>query len=211
MKKTCKICKEKFEPRKSSLEPTCQKYDCKVSFALIQVQKQRNKQEKEHKKVHSKKKAILKEKLKTLSDWKNELQKEINTIVRLIDKGHGCIATGAVTGKQNAGHYVGVQANPTTRYHLENIWLQSEHSNMWKSGDTLRYQDGITKLYGKDYLEYLNLLRNTPSVKLTVEQIKEKIPICRTIIKELKSEDRMFDTNERLSLRIKYNKMIGIY
>ena len=45
------------------------------------------------KKDWRKEKSEIKEKLKTKSDWLNELQKEINTIVRLIDKGTFCHST----------------------------------------------------------------------------------------------------------------------
>lgn len=153
----------------------------------------------------------LREKLKTLSNWKADLQKEINLIIRLIDNGHGCIATNSLNGKKNAGHYIGIGANETLRFHLENIWLQSEHSNMWKSGDILRYQDGIVSLYGKDYLERLNSFKSIEPIKLTIDEIKDKIKICREIIKWLKEQDRMFDKDERLSLRKLFNEKIGIY
>jgi hypothetical protein len=169
----------------------------------------KNKKDYETKKKKEKSKA--KEKLKTLSDWKSDLQKEINAIVRLIDNGWGCIATGSKKGKMNAGHYIGVGANETLRFHLENIWLQSEHSNMWKSGDTLRYQDGIVELYNKDYLERLNNLKSIPPIKLTVDEIKEKISIARSIIKWLKLQDRQFTWSERIELRIRFNKELGIY
>lgn len=157
------------------------------------------------------KKKVLKEKVKTLSNYKADLQKEINTIIRLIDNGWGCIATRTLKGKMNAGHYIGVGANETLRFHLENIWLQSEHSNMWKSGDTLRYQEGIERLYGKDYLERLNSLKSIEPIKLSVEDIKEKISICRSIIKWLKLQDRKFTLSERLELRKRFNQEIGIY
>lgn len=156
-------------------------------------------------------KKVLKENVKTLSDYKNDLQKEINTIVRLIDRGHPCIATGSFEGKMNAGHYIGVQANPTTRYHLENIWLQSEHSNMWKSGDTLRYQDGITNLFGKEYLDRLNSFKTIPVIKLSVDEIKEKIIICREIVKELKSHNHIYSNENRIEKRKEFNARIGIY
>lgn len=154
---------------------------------------------------------LLKEKLKTLSDWKNNLQKEINAIIREIDKGHPCIATGSKNGKMNAGHYHSIGSNETLRFHLENIWLQSEHSNMWKSGDTLRYQDGIVSLYGIEYLKRLNRLKMIHPIKLSIEEIKEKIMICRSILKWIKLQDRMFTTQERLELRKEFNLKIGIY
>lgn len=154
---------------------------------------------------------VLREKLKTLSDWKNDLQKEINAIVREIDKGHPCIATGTMEGKRNAGHYISVGANQTLRFHLENIWNQSEHSNMWKSGDTIRYQEGIIKLYGKVYLEYLNSLKSLKSININIHEIKIAISKSRGILKYLKLQDRIFTTEERVEFRKKFNLEIGIY
>lgn len=209
--KKCKICKEKFTPIRSSLEPTCNNYDCKVAYALIIVEKQKIAKDKKAKDDWSKEKLQIKKKLKSLSDWKNDLQKEINSIIREIDKGHGCIATGTMEGKRNSGHYISIGANQTLRFHLENIWNQSEHSNTWKSGDTLRYQEGIIKLYGKDYLDYLNSLQSIKPIHLTCSDIEEKIPIARSILKYLKLQDRMFNTSERLELRIRFNKELGIY
>jgi len=154
---------------------------------------------------------VLREKLKTKGDYEKLLQKEINHIVRLIDIGWGCIATGALTGKFNGGHYLSVASNPTIRFHLENIWNQSEHSNMWKSGDTLRYQDGIVNLYGKEYLECLNSLKSIPPIKLSIDTIKEKISIARGIVKWLKLQDRKFNKEERIELRKRFNEDLGIY
>ena len=209
--KKCKICKESFTPIRSTLEPVCDNYSCKVAFAVEYAKKAKEKQKQNQIKEWRKEKAVLKDKIKTFSEWKNDLQKEINTIVRLIDENHPCIATGANTGKKNAGHYIGVGANDTLRFHLENIWIQSEHSNMWKSGDTLRYQDGIISLYGKEYLNRLNSFKMIEPIKLSIEDIKEKIPICRSIIKWLRLQERTFTTKERIELRVKFNQQIGIY
>jgi hypothetical protein len=156
-------------------------------------------------------KAKMKESVKTLSDYKNDLQKEINFIVRLIDNGHPCIATGSLEGKKNAGHYISIGSNDTLRFHLENIWLQSEHSNMWKSGDTLRYQQGIIKLFGVNYLDYMNSLQSITVIKLTSEEIKSKITICRQIIKDLKMKNTVYSNQDRIRLRKIFNKRIGIY
>lgn len=156
-------------------------------------------------------KKVLKEKTKTLSDYKSDLQKEINLIIRLIDNGHPCIATGTMEGKRNSGHYHSIGSNDTLRFHLENIWIQSEHSNMWKSGDTLRYQEGLINLYGKDYLDYLNALKSILPIKLTVSDLKEKIKICRNIVKELKDCSRVFSNLDRLDIRKELNTRIGIY
>jgi hypothetical protein len=47
--------------------------------------------------------------------------------------------------------------------------------------------------------------------KPTIEEIKEKISICRGIIKWLKIQDKTYTIDERLSLRLEFNKQIGIY
>ena len=214
MKSNCKFCKVKFNQkifnyRYCEETPECKEAGTEAKNALIKKAMEKGKYLIDKKSKYEKK--ILRDKLKTLSDWKNDLQKEINTIVREIDKGHPCIATGTMEGKRNSGHYISVGANQTLRFHLENIWNQSEHSNMWKSGDTLRYQEGIIKLYGRGYLEYLNALQSLKPIKLDVEDIKSAISKSRGILKWLKLQDRMFTTEERLELRKRFNSEIKIY
>lgn len=206
----CQNCREKFEP-KVFLQKFCDKVDCKVKYAMSVVAKQKEDRLKKAKKESAHEKQVLKEKLKTLSDWKKEFQTEINSIVRTIDKGYPCIATNTTNGKMNAGHYIGVGANDTLRFHLENIWIQSEHSNSWKSGDTIRYQNGIVATFGKDYLDYMNSLQQIKPIKLTISDVKEKIPIARGILKWLKLQERKFTVAERISLRKEFNTKIGLY
>lgn len=207
----CKICGEKFTPKFSSFEKTCQEIDCKTQWAMTEVAKQKTAKEKKVKQDWNKEKLEMKEKLKTLSDWKADLQKEINAIVREIDNYYPCIATGSFEGKRNAGHYASIGSNATLRFHLENIWIQSEHSNSWKAGDTLRYQQGIINTFGKDYLDYMDSLRNIPPLKLSIEEIKEAIPKARSILKWLKLQSRKFTTEERIELRRKFNNDLNIY
>lgn len=210
----CIFCRKKFEQkifnyRYCESTPECKEAGTEAKNALIKKAMEKVKVSKEKKSRQETK--VLREKLKTLSDWKNDLQKEINAIVREIDKGHPCIATGTMEGKRNAGHYISIGANQTLRFHLENIWNQSEHSNMWKSGDTIRYQQGIIKLYGKCYLEHLNSLQSLKIIKLDIQDIKIAISKSRGILKWIKLQDRQFTTEERLELRKHFNSEIGIY
>lgn len=211
MAKKCEICKEQPVCKKWFNSKTCENLDCRAKWAIKTMEKQRDTQQKKAKQDWNKEKLAIKEKLKTLSEWKSDLQIEINAIVREIDKGWGCIATKTLNGKMNAGHYISVGSNDTLRFHLENIWLQSEHSNNWKSGDTLRYQDGIVRLFGSCYLDYMNSLKSIKSINLKIEDIKEKIPIARGILKWCKLQERYFTLSERVELRKKFNKEIGIY
>ena len=203
----CKHCREKFET-KVFLQKFCMIHDECIS-AFVEFAKQVN--VKKVKKENALEKSILKEKLKTLSEWKKDLQTEINTLVREIDKGHPCIATGSYDGKKNAGHYISVGSNQTLRFHLENIFLQSEHSNSWKAGDTIRYQQGIINTFGQEYMDYMNLLQSITPIKLAIEDIKPKIPLVRSLIKWVKLQDKKFSNEERIFLRKQFNEKINIY
>lgn len=196
----CKNCKDKFIPKYFLMKHCMEKDECiKAELELKKAT------------IWKEKRAEWKENLKTLSEWKSDLQIEINTIVRLIDNRQPCIATGATTGKMNAGHYISRGSNDTIRFHLDNIHIQSEHSNSFNSGDTIRYQDGIIKIYGREYFDHLNSLKSIATIKLSADQIKEKIKIARTIVKELRSLDLIYSTENRMVLRKKFNAIIGIY
>jgi len=201
--KTCKICKDKFTPR-TTVQPVCFKPSCILEYSA----KLREKREKSEWKV---KKAILIEKTKTLGDVKKDLQLLVNKIARLVDLGVGCIATGATTGKQNGGHYTSVSANSTIRFNLHNIFLQSEHSNSYRAGDTIKYQEGIRRLYGQPYLDFMDSLRAHPPVHLTKDDLKEKIAVAREIVRELEKENRTYNVKERIQKRNEVNKKLGIY
>lgn len=198
-KRTCKICKVRYTPEYSSLMALCSP-ECIFKYHRYLKEKNEKKATK-----------VLKDSLKTKSDYEKILQILINQIVRLIDKDCPCIATGSFTGKMNAGHYTSVGSNPTIRFHLDNIHIQSEHSNSFKGGDLLKYQDGLKRVYGKEYFEYVDSLRQMKPIKLNIDELKEKIKIAREISKELKEKNCIYSTSERLALRTYFNEQLGIY
>lgn len=212
IKKKCKICKLTFIPKNVSTAMVCSEYDCKVAYAMQIVDKNRLDKQKEIKQKNVAEKKRMREKLKTLSDWHIDLQKEINTIVRLIDKDHPCISSQRPLGKSyDAGHLFGRQSNPHIRYHLFNIWAQSVHDNQHKSGNPLDFVDGIEKTFGTQIKDYCLSLKSLPSLKLSIEEIKGFIPKAREVVKQLRLDDRKYSNYERLSLREEYNLYIGIY
>lgn len=207
----CKICGVKFDP-KVFLQKTCKSLDCKVKWAMQVVSKNKIQKQKDDKKAWTKEKIELKEKLKTLSDWKGDLQKEINSIVRELDKSHPCISSQRDLGKSfDAGHLYSRGSNPNIQYHLFNIFAQSVHDNQYKSGNQLEFVEGIELTFGKDVKDYCISLKGMPILKISINDIKEKIPIARGILKYLKLQDRKFTTQERISLRERFNKELGIY
>ena len=163
-------------------------------------------------KAEKKKDKDQREKLKTLSDWHKDLQKEINLIIRIIDKDHPCISSNRNLGNSyDAGHLYGRQSNPHIRYHLFNIFAQSVHDNQHKSGNQLAFIDGIEKTIGVEIKNYCLSLKGLKILKLSIDEIKDKIVIARSISKWLKKEDKKFSVQERILLRIKFTEEIGLY
>ena len=159
-------------------------------------------------------KSDLREKLKTLSEYAKELQKEVNTIVRLIDKGGCCISTlKPLNDKFDAGHMYSVGSNPALRFHLDNIHAQSVYANQYLSGDQINYLNGLSHFYGEEYKDYVLSLKSRYKVlKLDKEDYKEKIQIAKEIVKELKSIDReCYSRLDRLTIRKEFNQRLGIY
>lgn len=203
--KQCKECGEPFTPTYSSLQ-----FVCGPVCSLAYVRKQN---EKKAKADWAKEKREIKENIKTKSDFEKELQKEINTIVRVLDAGFLCISTGKpLNSKFDAGHLYSCGSNPSIRFNLFNIYAQSVHANQWLSGDQLNFIDGIKTHYGEEVCELsLGLKAKYPVLKLTVDELKEATYKARGIVKYLKLQDRQFSKEERVSLRKEINEKLGIY
>lgn len=169
--------------------------------------------EKANKRNWQKEKKVIKENLKTKSDFEKELQTQINKIVRLIDKGGVCISSlKPLNEKYDAGHFYSVGSNNTIRFDLMNIFAQSVYSNQYLSGDQINFLSGLEQLYGKDIKEYvLSLKSRYKLIKLSQEDLKEKTQIAKQIVKYLEAENKNYNAKERIELRNKFNKMIGIY
>lgn len=203
--KKCKNCELPFEPIRP-LQPVCSIL-CAMQYTRKQKEQAEARKQAENKKV-------LKEKLKTKSDYEKELQKEVNTIIRLIDFGHECISSKRAMKKEdvNAGHFWSRGAYPELRFNLFNIYAQSIEQNMHQSGNPLGFLEGLTHYFSDHHKEYvLNLKSDYSALKLTVEQLKNATVKAKAVIKWLKLQDRMFTTEERLILRDRFNQEIGIY
>lgn len=201
----CKHCKTKFVPKKFLQKYCLETEECIKAFLShakeVKAKQQRAKDKK------------IRESLKSNSDYLKELQKEINTIVRLIDKGSQCISTlKPLNDKFDAGHLYSVGSNPALRFHLDNIHAQSVYANQYLSGDQINYINGLIGVYGKCYKDYvLNLKSVYKVLKLSQDELKEKITIARQIVKELKVLDLQYPPKVRIQLRKKYNERLGIY
>ena len=151
----------------------------------------------------------LKESIKKKSEFEKQLQTEVNIIVRLTDHSKGCISCNhgwksKWTRKADAGHRKTVGAHPELRFNFFNIFKQCNQCNTWKSGNEREYDKGLRKHYGVDVLNRAkSLTLALKSLRLSKEDLKEKIIIARKIKKDiLNGEDY---TREEL------NNLLGIY
>lgn len=138
------------------------------------------------------------------------LQPAINKLCRLIDYGHPCIATGNY-GKMNGGHYISVGANRTICLNLHNIFIQSFASNHWKSGDPLKYQQGLIETFGKDYFDYVSSLSQHSPIKLSKQEMISIRDKALEIQKRFNGDETIRTSKERIILRNEVNLELGIY
>lgn len=209
-KKKCRICKSQFIP-KNNFIPVCDEIDCKTQYAMSVVEKQKVNSQKEAKKKSTEEKKKMT--IDIMSDDKyrsSVLQPVINEIARLIDFGQPCIATENY-GKENGGHYISVGANRTICLNLHNIHIQSFESNHWKSGDTIKYQSGIRKVYGEPYLEFMDGLQKHPPIQLRKKEMIELYEIACKIRLKLRKNTAIRTPKQRIELRNQINLELGIY
>lgn len=180
---------------------------CNVCVGLVMKSiKEAEKQKKEQK-------SQLKEKIKTISDYQKDLEKEINTIVRLIDKGHNCISCGKKPNMLFAGHYHSVGSKRPIRFHLFNIWGQCYSCNGEKGGLLLEYGQGLINNFGlqlKEFCEY-DLVKDWPILKADKIELESARKIAKQIVKFLTLENKTYTHQQRTELRTKFNNMLGIY
>ena len=173
--KKCKICGTEFES-KTIAHVVCCYSPCGVIYMANQTDKR-------IKKEWQKEKKELKEKIKTHSDWLNDLQKVVNTFIRLRDKGKNCISCGRqLKGIYHAGHYFSVGSSPSIRFDEDNIHGQCEHCNIHLHSNGAEYSIRLPLRIGYLRFEALQQKRNE-TVKLTIPEIKEKIEFYKQKIK----------------------------
>ena len=136
------------------------------------------------------------------------VQPILNAIAREIDFGQPCIASDTF-GKMAGGHYYSVGSNRTTALNLHNIHIQSFHSNSWKGGDEIRYRQGIVKIYGNEYIDFMEALKQTPALHLGKTDLMEIRLKAKNALKHIERIKRR--PEDRIALRNEINQVLGIY
>jgi len=174
----CKNCRDKFIPKVFNIK-YCDKELCRSVMIKEALKKSKAKKVKEW----NKEKKVRKEALKTLSEYKKELQVIFNKFIRLRDKGLNCISCNKPAKKENAGHYRSVGGNPELRFEELNNNLQCEYCNTYLHGNLIDYRINLIKKIGIDKVEWLEG-KHDPK-HYTIEQIKGLKVMYRLKIKQL--------------------------
>ena len=206
--KKCSVCRTPFAPKYSSLQKTCST-SCAIEFGKLET-------EKKAKVDWSREKKERKEKLKSHGQLESELEGHVRALVRIIDKGCDCISCGLKLGGKNqaqAGHRFSSGGYNNLRYNLMNIFLQGVCCNKYLSGNVDGYDEGLNKVYGDEVFQEVKygLRAKYPTIKLSRDEIAERIIIARNAVNALKKLDYTYTPEQRIALRRKYNKILKIY
>nr|DAP84367.1 MAG TPA: NinG protein [Caudoviricetes sp.] len=176
-----------------------------VTLALEKARKQRMRDSKKEAKD-------AKERAKLLDSgyYKDLLKKEVQKIARLIDYGNKCLARDTYARKIDGGHVLSKGAFPSAAYNLHNIFVQTAQSNHFGNEDSLM-KEGLERIFGKEYREFNNSLKQIPPLKYTSEEYKELCSIARRISNDLKADLRIRTSQERIEKRNEVNVRLGIY
>jgi len=162
------------------------------------------------KKVQKDMKAKERERKKEITDYKPKLQDKVNAIVRLIDIGQPCLAKQVHAAQIHAGHVYSRGAHPAIKFNLHNIHRQSAQSNHWQSDDQLMIE-GLSREYGEEYAEFVGELRQTETLKFSNHEYQEFYKKACEIEKKLRHSGRVFSTTQRIEMRNRVNRLLGIY
>lgn len=171
--KKCKICGTPFVPRYSSLQRTCDVPACMITYSKQQHHKKQRQELQD-----------MKQRTKTLADYKRELTKYFNRYIRLRDIDKGCISCNKkLTGKYDAGHYLSRGAFPNLAYDELNVHGQCVKCNQHLSGNLIEYGINLPIRIGTDAYNNLLSRRNQPT-KLSAHE-------CMQLIKHYKSKSKI--------------------
>jgi len=202
--KKCKnpSCGKVFTPN-FKLQRVCS-VACAYQLARIESDKKYDKEAKVQK-------AEMKERIKTSSDYKGDLQKIINEIVRIID-GNECISCGQIKERLDAGHFFPRSTDGNIRFHLWNIHGQCRYCNSYRHGAITDYNAGILKRYGQEILNTMHDLPNAYKYKI------DKIMVIDAIVKAKGCLDKLkyinyptISNSKKIELRNKFNAEINLY
>jgi len=162
--KTCRICKSKFSPSKST-QIVCST-SCAIQHGKAQSAKQAERKAIAERKAHREKKADL----KPLNHWLGMTQRVFNDFIRLRD-GEVCISCGSRTAvSYHAGHFRTTAKAKQLRFDEDNCHSQCISCNTHQSGNIGPYRINLIEKIGHERVEALE--SNNESHRYTREELE---------------------------------------
>ena len=164
--RTCKNCKDKFEPQYNSVQSVCS-FECSIELTKANSKKKA-------KKDWSKEKKKRKDALKTNSDYLKDTQKIVNKYIRERDKNvKTCISCSkTIKGVRHASHFMSSGGHSNIRFNTDNIWVSCYKCNVMLSGNQLQYRVRLIKKIGLERVEYLESIANETR-RYSIDELKE--------------------------------------
>lgn len=100
--------------------------------------------------------------------WSDKAQKQCNKYILIRDAKKPCISCGNKNNvKYDAGHYISRGHSAALRFNEFNIHKQcSAYCNSANSGQSIRYRQGLVKLYGEDKVLWLEGHHEMPRYRI---------------------------------------------
>jgi hypothetical protein len=177
--KKCKICKELFTPVQFA-QSVCN-YKCAIIHSNNLKKQKEQRQWKQEK-------AVLKDNIKTLSQYEGDAKKVFQKYVRMRDKDKPCISCNNLNATDWAGgHFYSAGMYSGLMFDERNCHKQcNSHCNKFLSGNLLEYRKGLIKRFGKDFVDELDQISNEKrNYKYTKQELIAKKLQYDLKIKEL--------------------------
>lgn len=168
--KKCKVCQTKFTPVQFA-QAVCG-YKCAIEHSkkLKELKEQRE---------WKAEKAILRDKLKTLSQYEAEAKKSFQKYIRMRDEKQPCISCGIEnTELWDGGHFKKAEIYSGVIFDESNCHKQCRKCNRFLGGNELNYRAGLIQRYGVEYTDQIEERANKTR--------NYKFAKCELIAKKLK-------------------------
>lgn len=182
--KTCRSCRKKFKPYRST-QTVCS-WEC----ALKDVEKKNAKAEQMKEQLEERRKSL---KLGRSIRWSIEATVQVvHTFVKLRDRNRACISCSRLWDETfQAGHYYKAELYSSLKFNLDNIHGQCPKCNGYKEGNLNDYALNLPRRIGKQEFKELNRLAIQSKIvpfswdAEVLKEIRKKVRILTKHHKEL--------------------------
>lgn len=138
-------------------------------------------------KVKKEERKKLKEKLKTLSQYKAEAKKSFQKFIRLRDSEQPCISCNTYSSDiWDGGHYKKAELYSGVVFDERNTSKQCRYCNRFLGGNESNYRAGLVKRFGEEYvLELESYANETKNKKYTKQELIDIKKLYDSKIKSL--------------------------